>query len=310
MEFFAIFITLWNEVIIRPMLNTLLVLYVLCFAQMGVAIIAFTALVRVVTIPLTVRQVRQMRAMTGLQPRVREIQERHAGDRTRISQETMQLYRQSGVSPVGCLGPLIVQMPILIGLFRVLIQTLFNKPQDLVNLADKLYPWLTFVSIHAAAPVNSQFLWLDLSQPDPSPIVMPVLVAASTWVQQKMTMMPSPDPRQQSSQTMMLWMMPIFLGAFSLGWPSGLPLYWVVSNLIGIGIQYFITGWGPLFPLFPKRGDDAVATTAPAPAPATPQENANDAGNSSSRSDRRRGRRAGARSPRRRPQRGRGRNTK
>ncbi len=308
MEFFSIFILLWNEVIIRPMLNTLLVLYVLCFSQMGIAIIAFTVLVRVVTIPLTVRQVRQMRAMTGLQPRVREIQERYAGDRQRISQETMRLYRESGVSPVGCLGPLIVQMPILIGLFRVLIQTLFNNPEDLVNLSDKLYPWITFVPIHAAAPVNSQFLWLDLSQPDPSPIVMPILVAASTWVQQKMTQMPSPDPRQQSSQTMMLWMMPIFLGAFSLGWPSGLPLYWVVSNIIGIGIQYFITGWGPLFPLFPKRGDDAAA--APAPAAANSQENVSDAGNNSGGSDRRRSRRAGARGARRRPQRGRGRNTK
>jgi YidC/Oxa1 family membrane protein insertase len=308
-EFLSIFVLLWNEVIIRPMLNTLLVLYVLCFSQMGMAIIVFTVLVRVATIPLTVRQVRQMRSMTGLQPRVREIQQRHAGDRQRISQETMRLYRETGVSPIGCLGPLIVQMPILIGLFRVLIQTLFNNPEDLVNLSDKLYSWLTFVPIHSAVPVDSHFLWLDLSQPDPSPIVMPILVAVSTWVQQKMTQMPSPDPRQQSSQTMMLWMMPIFLGAFSLGWPSGLPLYWVVSNLIGIGIQYFITGWGPLFPLFPRRGDEPADTAPASPAP-NPQESGTDGSDSSNRSDRRRSRRAGSRGARRRPQRGRGRNTK
>jgi YidC/Oxa1 family membrane protein insertase len=308
-EFLSIFVLLWNEVIIRPMLNTLLVLYVLCFSQMGMAIIVFTVLVRVATIPLTVRQVRQMRSMTGLQPRVREIQQRHAGDRQRISQETMRLYRETGVSPIGCLGPLIVQMPILIGLFRVLIQTLFNNPEDLVNLSDKLYSWLTFVPIHSAVPVDSHFLWLDLSQPDPSPIVMPILVAVSTWVQQKMTQMPSPDPRQQSSQTMMLWMMPIFLGAFSLGWPSGLPLYWVVSNLIGIGIQYFITGWGPLFPLFPRRGDEPADAAPASPAP-NPQESGTDGSDSSNRSDRRRSRRAGSRGARRRPQRGRGRNTK
>ena len=310
MEFFSIFVALWNEVIIRPMLNTLMVLYVLCFSQMGIAIIAFTALVRVVTIPLTVRQLRQMRAMTALQPRVRAIQERHAGDRQRISQETMRLYRESGVSPIGCLGPLIVQMPILIGLFRVLILTLFDNPEDLVRLSDKLYPWITFIPIHAAAPVNSQFLWLDLSLPDPSPVIMPILVAVTTWVQQKMTQMPSPDPRQQSTQTMMLWMMPIFLGAFSLGWPSGLPLYWVVSNLIGIGIQYFITGWGPLFPLFPRRGDSEPEPAA-APAAPSPQENVqDDERNSANRPNRRRSRRAGPRGPRRRPQRGRGRSTK
>jgi len=308
-EIFAIFGDLWREIIIRPMLNTLLVLYVLCFAQMGLAIILFTVLVRVVTIPLTVRQLRQMRSMTSLQPRVREIQERYAGDRQRISQETMRLYRESGVNPIGCLGPLIVQMPILIGLFRVLIQTLFNNPEDLVNLSDKLYSWITFVPIHAAIPVNNGFLWMDLSQPDPSPIVMPVLVAVTTWVQQKMTQMPSPDPRQQSSQTMMLWMMPIFLGAFSLGWPSGLPLYWVISNIIGIGIQYFITGWGPLFPLFPRRGDEPAE---PAPVASAPdqQESSTDGSDNTNRENRRRGRRAGARSSRRRPQRGRGRNTK
>ena len=311
MEFFSIFVLIWNEVIIRPMLNTLLVLYVLCFSQMGLAIIAFTVLVRVATIPLTVRQLRQMRSMTGLQPKVREIQERYAGDRQRISQETMALYRQSGVNPIGCLGPLIVQMPILIGLFRVLILTLFNNPEDLVNLSDKLYSWVTFVPIHAAIPVNNGFLWMDLSRPDPSPIVMPVLVAVTTWVQQKMTQMPSPDPRQQSSQTMMLWMMPIFLGAFSLGWPSGLPLYWVVSNLIGIGIQYFITGWGPLFPLFPRRGEqeEKSSVTLEEVVPGQ-QESNSDGRDSTNRENRRRGRRAGARNARRRPQRGRGRNTK
>ena len=309
MEFFSIFVLLWNEVIIRPMLNTLLVLYVVCFAQMGVAIIVFTVLVRVVTIPLTVRQLRQMRAMTALQPRVREIQQRYEGDRQRVSQETMRLYRESGVNPIGCLGPLIVQMPILIGLFRVLILTLFNNPEDLVRLSDKLYPWISFVPIHAGVPVNNGFLWLDLSQPDPSPIVMPILVAVTTWVQQKMTQMPSPDPRQQSSQTMMLWMMPIFLGAFSLGWPSGLPLYWVVSNLIGIGIQYFITGWGPLFPLFPRRSEETGDAAPAAPVP-DPQENRPDGSDSANRENRRRGRRTGARSSRRRPQRGRGRNTK
>ena len=86
------------------MLNALMVLYVVCFSQMGIAIIVFTVMVRVLTIPLTVRQLRQMRSMTGLQPRVREIQQRYAGDRSRISQETMRLYRETGVSPIGCWG--------------------------------------------------------------------------------------------------------------------------------------------------------------------------------------------------------------
>jgi YidC/Oxa1 family membrane protein insertase len=304
---------LWTEIIIRPMLNTLLVLYVLCFNNMGIAIIAFTVLVRLATVPLTLKQIRQMRSMSVLQPKMREVQERYSGDRARVSQETMKMYKDAGVSPLGCLGPLVIQMPILIGLFRVLIQTLFANPDDLVGLADKIYPWITFVSIHNAAPLNNQFLGMNLAEPDPTSFVLPVLVAASTWVQQKMTMTPSMDPRQQSSQNMMQWMIPIFLGVFSLGWPSGLPLYWIISNLIGISIQYFITGWGPLFPLFPK------SPQAPAPAPAprgegspdtTSDEVVEDGISRTNRTNRRRGRRTGAERTRRRPQRGRGRNTK
>ena len=307
MEFFFL---IWNEVIIRPMLNTLMVFYVVCFNNMGLAIIAFTILVRLVTLPLTLKQIRQMRRMSELQPRMREIQERYSGDRARVSQETMKLYRESGVSPIGCLGPLVVQLPILIGLFRVLIQTLFTKPEDLVDLSQKLYPWITFVPIHSAAPLSDTFLWLKLGEPDPSPIVLPILVAASTFVQQKMTMTPSPDPRQQSSQNMMLWMIPIFLGFFSLQWPSGLPLYWIISNVIGVGIQYFITGWGPLFPLIPRSAPAASRPTQSAADDTASEENENDGIRRTNRQNRRRGRRTGSEGARRRPQRGRGRNTK
>ena len=75
------------------MLNTLLVFYVLFFNQMGIAIIVFTLLIRLITLPLTLKQIRQMRAMTTLQPKMKEIQERYVGDRSRISQETMKMYK-------------------------------------------------------------------------------------------------------------------------------------------------------------------------------------------------------------------------
>ncbi|HEU0022092.1 MAG TPA: YidC/Oxa1 family membrane protein insertase [Dehalococcoidia bacterium] len=305
--------TLWTEIIIRPMLNSLVVLYVIFFNNMGIAIIVFTILVRLLTLPLTLKQVRQMRSMNLLQPKMREIQERFKGDRARVSQETMRMYREAGVSPLGCLGPLVVQMPILIGLFRVLIQTLFTNPDDLVGLSEKLYSWLAFLPIYEAAPLNPTFLGMNLGAalPMPGSLILAFFVGGSTWVQQKMTMMPTTDPRQQSSQNMMLWMMPVFLGVFSMGWPSGLPLYWIVSNLIGVSIQYFITGWGPLFPLFPKA--------APAPAldqpsqrsqDMTSEEMVEDESSRTNRTNRRRSRRTGAERARRRPQRGRGRNTK
>ena len=293
------------------MLNLLVVLYTICFRNMGVAIIVFTIIVRLLTLPLTIKQLRQMRAMMDLQPRMREIQDRFGRDRQRVSQETMRLYREAGVNPVGCLGPLVIQMPILFGLFRVLIQTVYSRPDHLVALAEKFYAWIPFFPIYTAAPLSASFLWMDLSEPDPTNVIMPVLVFVSTWLQQKMTMTPSTDPRQSTNQMMMLWLMPLMIAFFSFTLPSGLSLYWIASNLIGIGIQYFITGWQPIFPLFPR------AEPVPAGAPSAsssydePEEVDGDARTSrNERTDRRRGNRAGAERARRRPRRGRGRSTK
>ena len=184
----------WTDLIIRPMLNTLMVLYVISFSQMGIAIIVFTILVRLVTLPLTVRQIRQMRAMSTLQPKLREIQTRYGRDRARVSQETMRLYREGGVNPIGCLGPLVVQIPILFGLYRVLVQTLFTRPDDLVGLAEKIYGVWPFASTFSFVPLDPKFLWLDLSESDPLTLPIPILVFVTTWVQQKMTMTPSTDP--------------------------------------------------------------------------------------------------------------------
>ncbi|MBM3942653.1 MAG: YidC/Oxa1 family membrane protein insertase [SAR202 cluster bacterium] len=300
---------LWNEVIIRPMLNTLVVLYVLLFSQMGLAIFGFTVLVRVVTLPLALKQIRQMQAMTSIQSKLKELQEKHGKDRARMSQETMRLYKEAGVSPIGCLGPMIIQMPILFGLFQVLIQTLYSNPNDLVNLSSRLYSWMPFDQVHAAAPLNHKFVGLDLAaNPRLFLFVVPLLVGASTWVQQKMTTTPAMDARQQSSQNMMLWMMPIMLGVFAFQFPVGLSLYWIISNVIGIAIQYFITGWGPLFPIFPKARP-APAAVSPAPE-AAPKEIVENGRNNPDRPNRRRSRRISAERAKRRPQRGRGRNTK
>jgi YidC/Oxa1 family membrane protein insertase len=305
-------VLLWNEVIIRPMLNTLMVFYVVSFQHMGIAIILFTVLVRAATMPLTLKQIKQMRVMSTLQPKMKDIQARYSGDKARASQETMRLYREAGVNPIGCLGPLVVQMPILIGLFRVLIQTLFAKPEDLIGLSEKLYTWIPVFPIYSVVPLNATLLGiLDLSEPDPTRVIIPVLVFVSTWVQQKLTVSPSTDPRQQSNQTMMLWMMPIMIAFFSLQFPSGLSMYWIVSNVIGVAVQFLVTPKGelpPLFPLFPKPA-------APPPSASTaendpPKETGENGSTRNDGSNRRRSNRNSAERARRRPRRGRGRNTK
>ena len=116
--------SLWDEALIRPMVNSLVLLYAILFDNFGLSILVFTGIIRLVTLPLTLRQMRQTRAMTQLQPRIAELRTRYANDRQRMSQETFKLYKEQGVNPIGCLGPLVVQMPIFIGLYQSLYITL------------------------------------------------------------------------------------------------------------------------------------------------------------------------------------------
>tara|TARA_B100001123_G_C14810561_1_gene828137 strand:- start:42 stop:650 length:609 start_codon:yes stop_codon:yes gene_type:complete len=137
-----------------------------------------------------------------------------------------------------------IQFPIWIGLYQAIIQTLPSTPERLATLSNKLYWWLP--SVHKAVPINGDFLGLDLAVPDPTRIILPVLVGVSMFVMQKMTTMPSTSPQQDSTNRMMLWMMPVMFGFFTIQFPSGLAIYWIVSNIVGIVIQGFVTGWDPI----------------------------------------------------------------
>ena len=238
----------WDQFILGPMVNSLIFLYAILFNNFGLSILVFTVIIRVITLPLTLKQIRLTRGMSQLQPRVKVLQEKYKDDRGRLSQETMKLYKETGMSPFGCVGPMLVQMPIWIGLYQAIIQTLPSQPERLIGLSQKLYSWLPLVN--ESVPLNSGFLWLNLAQgpAEQSDFILPALVGLSMWSVQKMSVVPSADPRQAQTNTMMLWMMPLMLTFFSFQLPSGLALYWVASNLIQMGIQYFITGWGNLMP--------------------------------------------------------------
>ena len=155
----------WNSVIINPMVNTLVLLYVMLFHNFGIAIIAFTILVRVITMPLTVRQIKQTQAMSKLQPKLQEIRKKYPKDPQKQSQETMRLYKEAKVNPIGCLGPFIIQFPIFIGLYRALEVTIRGTPDSTIDLAHKLYSWLPQVT--QVVPLDSHFLLMELSLPDP-----------------------------------------------------------------------------------------------------------------------------------------------
>jgi len=249
MEIFGI---LWQEGIMRPMINSLALLYQLLFSNFGLSIIVFTVLIRLAMIPLTVRQTRQMKKMQSIQPKLKAIQDKYKGKkgdaRRQMSSETMGLYKDAGVSPVGCLGPMIIQMPIWIGFYRAIIRTMPSTPEGMANLSDLFYSWNPAI---ASVPFNSQFLGLSLvdlvsAAALPWNYALPVLVGASMFLQQKMTTNPTTDPRQKQTNQMMLWMLPIMFGAFTWQFPAGLAVYILFSNVIGVLIQYYVSGKQPI----------------------------------------------------------------
>lgn len=249
---------LWTAIILEPMINLLVLLYSLLFNNFALAIVGLTILVRLITYPLTWKQLQSMRAMQELGPQLQALQKKYEKDREKLTQETMRLYREHGVNPAGGCLPSLVQLPVWVGLYQAILQVLGETPEQLVNLSQHLYQSLPFLYDVArkAIPLNSRFLWLNLAQPDPGlfpslPVpfnvpVLVILVVATFWLQQKMSTVPSADPQQASMNQTMGIMMPLMFGFFTLQVSSGLAIYWVVSGVLGIIQQYFVTGWGGL----------------------------------------------------------------
>jgi YidC/Oxa1 family membrane protein insertase len=242
---------LWNDVLINPMLNGLIILSRLLFDNFGLAIVVFTILVRIATLPLTLRQLHAGRKMQALAPKQQELQKKYK-DPKRRQEEMLKLYKEEGVNPVGCLGPMIIQMPIWFALYAVLTQTVGGTPERTVDLSQRLYPW---AFIQQAVPLPTQFLWLDLGRPD---MVMVILVALTTFLQTKLSLTNTAmsSPQMQQTNQMMLWMMPLMFGWFTLTVPSGLALYWTVTNIVGIVMNYFVYGWKdrPFMDMFMSAG--------------------------------------------------------
>jgi len=233
---------IWNLIILQPVMNVLIVLSHYLFNNFGLAIIALTIVVNGLMFPLTLKQIRASKAMQELQPKLAELQKKFAKDKEKLAKEQMRLYKESGISPMGCLVPMLIQMPIWIALFQSIIRLLAVTPEDFLGLSQYLYSWSV---VYSMLPLENSFLWLNLAIPD-GYLVLPLLVGGTMWVQQKMVTPTTADPKQQTQSRIMLWMMPLMFAFITLSFPSGLALFWVTSSIIRIGIQYFVTGWGGL----------------------------------------------------------------
>ncbi len=243
--------------ILNPFITALTVLYQL-FNSSVVAIILFTVLIRLVTYPLTAQQTRASKAMAQLQPELKKMQEKYKNDREKLSQEQMKLYREYGVNPVGGCLPLIIQLPIWIGLYQAINHALAATPLQLLDLSGRfLLPGLDKL-----VPLNNIFFGMDLTQsPTANPtyaLIFPALVLITSYLQSKMMTpptAPSSDgkPNQAAAMTQsMTTIMPLMMGMFSLSFSVGLSVYFIVSNIMGI-IQYARSGttkftWASLLP--------------------------------------------------------------
>ncbi len=242
---------IWTVFILRPMLNVLLWLYSMLGGQFWLAITIFTIVIRGIMQPLMLPQQRSAKKMQELQPRLKELQKKYAKDREKLSQEQMKLYKEAGVSPLGGCLPMLVQFPIWIGLYQSIIQALGHQPLQLLSLSQNIYPF--FQRLWSAVPLNRFFLGMDLAltpqQLGGLTFALPILVAFTSWLQAKMTTPAgSGDGQAASMNQSMTLMMPLMFGFFSLNFATGLSFYFIVSNIIGIVTQGFISGWeGLLF---------------------------------------------------------------
>jgi YidC/Oxa1 family membrane protein insertase len=238
----------WNLIIGNPVLNVLIALSHILGGSFGLAIIALTIIVRLVTWPLNKRQLNSTKALQEMQPKIQELQKKYGKNQQKLQQEMMKLYKEAGVNPLGCLWPMLVQFPIWIALYQAIMRALATTPENLLDLAQRLYSWDI---VNQAIPLSSQFLGLDLGQTASANggvgLLLAIMVGGTMWIQQKMTQAPAVDPRQESTSRMMTLMMPVMFGLLTFSFAAGLGLYWAVSNIIGIITQYFATGgWGYL----------------------------------------------------------------
>ena len=175
----------------------------------GVSIIIVTILIKIMLLPLTLKQDKSMKEMKKLQPELEKIKEKYANDKQMLNIKTMELYKEHKVNPLGGCLPLLLQLPILFALFGVLRNGIIPK--------------------------DSSFLWLKLSVPDPF-YVLPVLNGAVSFFQQKLMGSAESNPQMKN----MLYIFPIMMIMFSVKMPSGLQLYWLTSSILAVVQQYFI----------------------------------------------------------------------
>lgn len=220
---------LFTLIIYQPILNLTIFLYATVgFGDLGVAIIAMTILVRAALFPLSIKTARSQRAMAHLAPHIEKLKAEHKGNTTAQSEAVMKLYKEKGVSPLaGCL-PLLLQLPILIGVYRVFLNIF--KPETLQ---------LLYAFVPHPATINHVMLgFLDISKGSP---VLAICAGVAQFFQARSTMANQPStPQTAAMNKQMMYLLPVMIVVISWSLPAGLALYWIATSLWSIGEQLYL----------------------------------------------------------------------
>jgi len=257
---------MWNQIILYPFTNVLMWIYDAIGHNFGIAIILFTILIRLVTWPLNNSQLKSAKVMQDLQQdkEWQGIQKKYEKDKEKLAQEQMRIYKERGINPFASCLPTLIQFPIIIGLYQSITHAMATTPLGLLQLGRSLYP---FLNAAALIPLNSRFLWMDLGRPEGIAFpggftigflphgfpTLAIIVAITTYLQTKLTMPPTSSGgggQSAAMGNMMSIYMPLLLGYFALNFASGLAVYFIASNVLGI-VQYASMGrvnWRNLLP--------------------------------------------------------------
>lgn len=246
---------MWDLIIVQPFTNLLLLITMLV-KNFGIAIVLFTLVIKLITYPLTAKQLKSSMAMQDLQsdPKYKKTMAKYKGDREKAAAEQMKIYKEKGVSPFGSCLPTIIQFPIIIGLYQSIMRVMASTPLELVKLERIVYP---FLDVNKILPIQNRFLWMDLGQPERLWFgtvgipVLAILVLATTFIQSKVMQPPTQANDQGAAMSnSMMMMMPFMMGWMAYQFSAGLALYFLASNLATVG-QYSAMGrvdWSKILP--------------------------------------------------------------
>lgn len=245
----------FNIIFTYPIFNALMLLYHV-LGDFALSIIVLTILIRLVLFPLTLKQLKSTKAMQQIQPLINDVKKQYPKDQRAQLEATQAIYKEYGINPAaGCL-PLLVQLPVLYGLFYALRSVVSNATVQSIN--NIIYPFLPKLPLTTNIAALTDFRWftfinpawhIALSQTDPTHI-LPVLAGLATFIQLRMS-----QPRNVASSStnamatqmkIMQFVMPFITFFFALNFPAGLALYWTTTSIFSMVQQYFVTGWGSL----------------------------------------------------------------